>query len=36
MLVGATVGTTSLAMVAYLLAAKKRTLTFSAAKDKRK
>jgi hypothetical protein len=36
MLVGATVGTTSLAMVAYLLAAKKRTLTFSAAKDRRK
>lgn len=36
MLVGATVGATSLAMVTYLLAAKKRTLTFSAAKDKRK
>ncbi|MEA3137536.1 MAG: hypothetical protein QOC71_1817 [Thermoplasmata archaeon] len=36
MMVGATVGATALAMVTYLLAAKKRTLTFSAAKDKRK
>jgi len=32
----ASVGATALAMVTYLLAAKKRTLTFSAAKDKRK
>jgi len=36
MLVGATVGATALAMVTYLLAAKKKTLTFSAAKDKRR
>lgn len=36
MMVGATVGATALAMVTYLLAAKRRTLTFSAAKDKRK
>lgn len=36
MLVGSAVGVTSLAMVAYLLAAKRRTAVFSAAKDKRK
>jgi hypothetical protein len=36
MLVGSTVGATALAMVVYLLAAKRRTLTFSAAKDKRR
>ncbi|HUR25859.1 MAG TPA: hypothetical protein VM327_07600 [Candidatus Thermoplasmatota archaeon] len=36
MMVGATVGATALAMVTYLLAAKKRTLTFATAKDKRK
>ncbi|MFA5944501.1 MAG: hypothetical protein WC876_08565 [Candidatus Thermoplasmatota archaeon] len=36
MMVGATVGATALAMVTYLLAAKKRTVTFSTAKDKRK
>jgi hypothetical protein len=36
LLVGATVGTTALAMVTYLLAAKRKTLTLSTAKDKRK
>jgi hypothetical protein len=36
MLVGATVGATALAMVTYLLAAKRRTATYSTAKDKRK
>lgn len=36
MLVGTTVGATALAMVTYLLAAKRKTTVFAAAKDKRK